>query len=670
MKKVVYCGQFMDLSGYGIAARKYLEILDLVASKNNIELKAYISLSPFAPPDLSTFSPKEQKLIEKYCFNSNTDIDEFIKDNDYECIWHMPTAMALFADEKFPTPKNISEPALLKIITSAKRNHHLVVWETTDISTEWKECLEWIKPHSIITACEMNTKMYSNYCENVLLAPHPIFDIDNVKPTPMNLPIVLDDKFVVFSMSQWTHRKGFEKLLKAFTAELGDKDDCVLVLKTFGSGEAPTPKHVADNVNNIRAGIIKENKKNNVLLMADYLPESNINWLYKNSNIFALLPRGEGFGLTIFESVLNGIPVLVPSEGGHVDYISKDNKFMVDGMWDSCVTADVAYPLHSEWFESNISSARKKLKLAYDMWKQNKLAPEGEMLKNALLNNKDFDPTTIAQNIIDFVTKDDNKIYTNKENKRNKLKKSMSLVDDLQSKIDILKDSYSGETLYVLSCGPSLGEYDKEYLKDFLADKPTLSIKQAYNDFSDVTDFHFFNCANLPNPIGHPVYRHYKYDEDKRPIIVSSSNYDLGRRWHRAQKQDIFFKIPIRTEINNEFVTVTKKFDDFLIDNNLTRPCGPGIMYETVFYMAAHMGFKEIICLGWDLRQEDPNADTYEHFYGSTEDVFNRGDILDWEIKVTRDASKELYYWLKEKNIELKVASSSAVYENIERIKI
>ena len=108
------------------------------------------------------------------------------------------------------------------------------------------------------------------------------------------------------------------------------------------------------------------------------------------------------------------------------------------------------------------------------MWKQNKLAPEGEMLKNALLNNKDFDPTTIAQNIIDFVTKDDNKIYTNKENKRNKLKKSMSLVDDLQSKIDILKDSYSGETLYVLSCGPSLGEYDKEYLKDFLADKPNV----------------------------------------------------------------------------------------------------------------------------------------------------------------------------------------------------
>tara|TARA_E500000305_G_C3893154_1_gene175149 strand:- start:246 stop:659 length:414 start_codon:yes stop_codon:yes gene_type:complete len=136
------------------------------------------------------------------------------------------------------------------------------------------------------------------------------------------------------------------------------------------------------------------------------------------------------------------------------------------------------------------------------------------------------------------------------------------------------------------------------------------------------------------------------------------------------QKQDIFFKIPIRTEINNEFVTVTKKFEDFLIDKNLTRPCGPGIMYETVFYMAVHLGFKEIVCIGWDLRQEDANEDNYEHFYKSDKNLINKGDVLDWEIKTTRDASKELYYWLKEKNIDIKVASSSAVYEKIERIKL
>ena len=47
----------------------------------------------------------------------------------------------------------------------------------------------------------------------------------------------------------------------AFTAELGDKDDCVMILKTYGSGEARTPQHVAENVNKIRNVVIKENKK-------------------------------------------------------------------------------------------------------------------------------------------------------------------------------------------------------------------------------------------------------------------------------------------------------------------------------------------------------------------------------------------------------------------------
>ena len=206
MKKIVYCAQFMDLSGYGIAARKYLEILDLVVDKNDIELKIYIPVSPFAAKDLNFFTDKEQSLIQKYWFKDDLELNEFISDNDYECIWHMPTPMAMFADDRFKTSKNISKPCLLKIIKSAKRNHHLVVWETTDISTEWKECMHWLKPHSVITACEMNANMYSNYCDNVLLAPHPIFDVDTGDVDALNLPVTVDDKFVVFSMSQWVLR--------------------------------------------------------------------------------------------------------------------------------------------------------------------------------------------------------------------------------------------------------------------------------------------------------------------------------------------------------------------------------------------------------------------------------------------------------------------------------
>lgn len=669
MKKVVYCAQFLDLSGYGIAARRYLDALDMAANKGEIELKIYTTVA--AGVKLNSLSTREQELFKKYSFKSDASITSFIADSDYECVWHMPTPMPLFADSRFSTTDGIQTPCLSKIIKSAKRNHHLVVWETTDISAEWRESLEWFKPHSIITACQMNVELYSKYCNNVLLAPHPIYDVDSINSQPLNLPQSLEDKFVIFSMSQWTHRKGFDKLLAAFTAELGDKEDCLFIIKTFESAEAQNAEQIANAVKNIRAVVHKEEKKNNILLLPSYIAESNIKWLYENSDLFALLPRGEGFGLTIFEAILNGVPVMIPDQGGHLDYIDPKNKFMVSGMWDSCIVNNPAYPIDSEWYEPNIASARKKLRLAYDMWKAGSLASEGENSKASLLGDPNYVSAKIGQDIIELITKPSEVVYPAKVQKRINLKKQLSQTTDLQAQVDILKDSYKGDTAYILNCGPSLSQYSEDFLNEFLADKLTISVKQAYNTFDDVTDFHFFNCANLPMPICAPLYQHYKYDENTRPIIVASSNYDLGQRWHPCQKHDLYFKIPIRTEINNEFVTITKKFDDFLLSNSLTRPCGPGIMLETVLFLTVHLGVKNIVGLGWDLTNDKVNEDTYQHFYGNTQNLFNRGDVLDWEIEAGRESSKEVYYWLKELGINLQLVSDiSTLYDGIERINL
>jgi hypothetical protein len=387
--------------------------------------------------------------------------------------------------------------------------------------------------------------------------------------------------------------------------------------------------------------------------------------------MFALLPRGEGFGLTIFEAILNGVSIMVPDQGGHLDYINPENKFMVSGMWDSCLINNPTYSLDSEWYEPNISSARKKLRMAYDMWKEGTLSAEGNKLKASLLSDPNYDSRKIGKDIIDFVTQLPEINHSPKIQKRNLLKKQISLTSDLQAQVDILKDAYKGDTAYILNCGPSLSQYSEEFLSEFLADKLTISVKQAYNAFKDVTDFHFFNCANLPMPLAPPLLQHYRYDEETRPIIVASSNYDLGQRWHPYQKHDLYFKIPIRTEINNEFVTITKKFDDFLLSNSLTRPCGPGIMLETVLFLTIHLGVKNIVGLGWDLTNDKVNEDTDHHFYGNTQNLFNRGDVLDWEIEAGRESSKDIYYWLKELGIDLQLVSDiSTLYDGIERINL
>ena len=241
----------------------------------------------------------------------------------------------------------------------------------------------------------------------------------------------------------------------------------------------------------------------------------------------------------------------------------------------------------------------------------------------------------------------------------------------LEKKLDALHNSYEGETCYILNCGPSLNDIPEDELREKLKDKLVFSVKQTYEKFGDITDFHIYNCANLPSLKGDGFFQeHYQYD--KEVISIASSNYNIGVRWSMFQKNDIYFKIPIRTEINNEFLVKTKQFDQYLMKSHSERPCGPGIMYETVFYMALHLGVKKIVALGWDLSYNDPKSlKEYKHFYGETNNLINRGDILPWEITETRTASKDLYYWLKKNGVKLELVSKqSTLYKGIPRVKL
>ena len=658
MKKIIYCGQFNDLTGYGIAARSYLKALDsYVSQTNDVELHIY---SIVVQSD-KTLSEEEKRLIEKYSFSNQEDLETYIQNNDYVCLWHTPTPLPLFADHRFKTTPGLQN-SFNTIIKASTENYHLIVWETTDICNEWKETLQYYNPSGIITACEFNKKMFEKYNNNVTVVPHPIVPQNNQNTVKLDIPTSFEDKFCILTMSQWTHRKGFDKLIAAYLMEFEKEDDTALIVKTYVSPTHPSPEHIIKEIQTAKLNTDnpKAHAKSNIVLITDFLTKPQINWLFEQSNVYASATRGEGFGLTLFESVLNKKPVVAPSSGGHIDYLDPESTYFVDGMYDCCITSDPVYSQNSMWFEPNVGSLRKQLRQAYDDWKSGLIEEKGENAHKYVHSLDELKLENAGQKIVEFL---------NVNNQRT-LNSKLASRQDLSDKMALLKDLHKDETLYILNCGPSLNEYKVDYLKDLLKDKTTFAIKQAYNYFSDITDYHFFNCSNLPiDKEFSRLPQHYPYVEH-RPVTICSSNYELGVRWSIIQKQDVFFKIPIRTEINNEFITVTKKFEDFVIDKNLTRPCGPGIMYETVFYMAVHMGFKEIICIGWDLRQEDANEDNYEHFYGNNNNVHNKGDVLDWEIKVTRDASKELYYWLKEKNIDIKVASSSAVYDKIERIKL
>ena len=686
--KLIYCGQFTDASGYGSAARGYLRAIDSVISENeDLQLKIHI----VAFEGSNRLSGDNNRLIEKYAFTKKEEIDEFISDGDYAVIWHLPAPSLLVHLQRHPKIAPLTE----NIIRNAKRITNLAAWEFDKVPTEWLRVYRDYGFDSIIVPSSWNHKVFSEACPdmNCYMIPHVIEDKSKepVRPKSMN-PALLMDKFTVFTMSQWGHRKGFDILIKAFCSEFKNQKDVAMVLKTYGHyvgnvyplEEKRQNEAIIQEIGNYKNSVVLEGYRNPttpIYFIPSMLPFENISWLHEKSSLFALTTRGEGFGLTIAEALTHKRPVLVPDIGGHTDYIHPDAGYFVGGHWNPSY-GDLLHTCDTHWYEPEIQNVRTSLRQAYNDWKEDPetLKKKGEIGHN-YIKESGYDNESIGRKMIN-VMRGENDISISFpqpgiKKRVNDLKHKLSKVKTLEEKAKLLHNAFEGEECYVLSCGPSLKDHDPEFLRSIFKDKLVLAVKQAYDHVPDCVDFHFWNCANLPMPSINGAY--YPYWQ-REPIAVCSSNYDLGKRWDATkQKHDLFFKIPIRTEIQNEFLTKTHKFEDFAIENSLTRPCGPGIMYETVIYTAAHLGVSKITALGWDLSRENPKdlkeaaavSKDYPHFYEDSTKMFNKGDVLPWEVKITCEASEGLNEWLKSRGVQLELASDkSALSDNIPRVKL
>lgn len=163
------------------------------------------------------------------------------------------------------------------------------------------------------------------------------------------------------------------------------------------------------------------------------------------------------------------------------------------------------------------------------------------------------------------------------------LKQHIALSNDLFEKLEILHNAFPGQTAYIVTCGPSLLQYDAIELKSFLSDKLVFSIKQAYQLLQNETDFHILHHSHI---------QRYSYP-DKKTIVV---NEDEG---HSFVPADLL--LPKDSSNLYASISLSRRFEEYRLDVNPVRPCGPGILYEVALYLALHIGAANVVIVGWDL---------------------------------------------------------------------
>lgn len=380
---IVYIGQFNDASGYGNAAREYLKILDKHLDKTKFNL----NLVSMRYESTNSASSEENILINKYLIKDKQLF--FASKKPYILIHHLlPNLMLdIFKDNNL----NI-------FFQNAYKKISMIAWETDKLPKLWLEIYNSKRFDSIITFCESSKEAINKDinlpCE---VLPHYI-QVDNIKNKKFN-----DDKFRIFSMSQWNQRKGYDILIKCFYNTFFNNEDVELVIKTYKNemlNGAIADKEREEIFND--ALLYKKAVTNYGLLpkcklkiIPGYLSKNEVTKLYNECDVYCSTTRGEGFGLTIAEAALHGMPLIVPDKGGHIDYLNTSNNFLFKTFLQPSFDMNSIFysSLEMNHYEPLMSSVCEKMLEAYTTWKYNKdkldkISKNNSLHTSSLLNDK------------------------------------------------------------------------------------------------------------------------------------------------------------------------------------------------------------------------------------------------------------------------------------------
>jgi len=502
------------------------------------------------------------------------------------------------------------------------------------------------------------------------------YPIRRYEPEALDLNLSTSKNFL--AVAQWGPRKNLHNLIKWFVEEFHDDEDVGLILKTNLMGDSLIDRE--HTTGQLKTVLLKyKERKCKIYLVHGTLTEGHLTWLYQHPSINALvnIAHGEGYGLPLFEAAYNGLPLATITWGGQLDFICKPNKKNRDVPRVAKINYDIkdvqkeaVWPgvieKGSKWAYARESSFKRTLREVLD--KEVHYRKEAEILKNHI--EEKFAPDKIYDQFVKSVY---GKIETPQEEIDfiNQVKEVVDLKDlkyivknkflnypSHSVKTELLKDLYAGKECCVLTCGPSLGDVNVEELREKLQDKVVIAVKQAYNLVPDLVDIHVFNCNNFET---------YDYSNNNPLVVGCSSLPEIPSRerlWGEDQQYDLFLQVI--SEGWPSALCNTLDFDSHALSHTLTRPWGPGIMSELVFYLVEHLGLKSVTTLGWDL--EAPGDTTSRHYYEERELINKAAPLLPDEAEKNIAASKEWHQWLKSKGVELYVGTQdSYVHEDVPR---
>ena len=284
-------------------------------------------------------------------------------------------------------------PHLMSYNRAAGVNVAMFDYETSNFrSSSWDDKLRAMDYIFVPNMEQIDTCINSGLDHNKIRRVSHACDISRYqqKINPLQFDI-LNGKFVFYFIGEFTRRKDFGSLIKAFHTEFDMDEQVELLLKTSVSGKnsLESLEIIRGFCSDIKAGIKKYGKAESYkkeMIITDRLSDIDLLRLHKTCNCFVATSHGEGWCQPAMDALGVGNPVLGSYTGGLREFIyNEKNGILLNGVLDRCFgaidTFGDLYTSDEVWFNVNVDELCFQMRNIYNKSKNGAKPYEKEAMK-------------------------------------------------------------------------------------------------------------------------------------------------------------------------------------------------------------------------------------------------------------------------------------------------
>lgn len=247
----------------------------------------------------------------------------------------------------------------------------LIVYESTRMPPAWVEAVEryldlLVVPSRFCAAAAIESGVSPQRLE---IVPYG-YDASLFRPRPRQSRLGRPQAFVFLCVAMPHTRKGLGQLLEAFAQEFDAEEPVRLLIKLPylpKRGAPAKPWEIPDLARDVARFSGAAPGQGRIALLVQALAPEHMPGLYGACDAYVQPSYGEGFGLSILEAKAVGLPTVVTGWGGHMDFCSEANSFLVD--YDMVPAGPAQYdtgPSEAAMARPTIASLRRMMRMVYE----------------------------------------------------------------------------------------------------------------------------------------------------------------------------------------------------------------------------------------------------------------------------------------------------------------